>query len=416
MDINEVIPPELLLLILDQVYVEAIDSISLAPSTAPPLNHHPLLNTMLVCRSWHQMIMSTPVFWTFVWIGAGTPPRDVEGKRLRAALERSGQLPLSVMMAPERIERLIHFPNVQEALEDHLQRVEAFSFVRMERKRQNIPSGRDIELLLGHPLPSLKRLNVDRFKISYTGYWWSDQLRITIDSPQLEELSCHYHFIIPQSPLHLTSISLSSVDSPTDSFTPKNIDLPLLLDLRLTKCNVATLLSAFVTPSLRRLFVDENGWRISTAPSLRPYPKLEELQWNDEGPDPTFSALLPLCPNLIRYSKYQVGGEENPGFQEIETPATILGVLAHESGDNHGPSASSWPKLEEVLLDAGKCDDVFALLDAIPSIKRVRILQSSTERSDEETQKREADLFLSLRKLVDIVFGLDSWGSIPGTH
>ncbi|KAG9048351.1 hypothetical protein FS837_000154 [Tulasnella sp. UAMH 9824] len=368
---------------------------------------------MLVCRSWHQIIMGTPAFWTFVWIGAGTPPRDVEGRRLRAVLERSGQLPLSVMIAPERVERLVHFPNVHEALEDHLQRVETFSLVRMEGKRQNMPSRRDIELLLRHPLPSLKRLNVDNFKTCYAGTWWSDRLRITVDSPQLEELSCHYHFIVPQSPLHLISISLSSIDSLTDSFIPKKIDLPLLLDLRLTKCNVTTVLSAFVTPSLRRLFVDENLQRFLIPSSLRPYPKLEELQWNDEGSDPTFSALLPLCPNLIRYSNYLVGDDDNEEFRDIDTPATILSALPHGSGDNHGSSTSSWPKLEEVLLDGGKCDDIYALLDAIPSIKRVRILQSFTEHLDQETQQREASLLTSLRKVVDIVFGQDPWGSNP---
>ncbi|KAG8895583.1 hypothetical protein FRC00_007259 [Tulasnella sp. 408] len=371
---------------------------------------------MLVCRSWHQLVIGTPAFWTFLWIGAGTPPRDVEGKQLRAVLERSSQLPLSVMLAPERIERLIHFPNVQEALGDHLKRVETFSLVRMERKRQNIPSTRDIELLLRHPLPSLKRLNVDRFKISYTGYSWSDRLRITIDSPQLEELSCHYHFIIPQSPLHLISISLCSVDSPTDSLTPKSIDFPLLLDLRLTTCDVATLLPAFITPSLRRLFIDENVQRIPTAPSLRPYPTLEELRWSDEGPDPTFSALLPLCPNLIRYSNYQIGDEDSEEFWEIDTPMTLLDALSHQSEDNHGPSTSSWPKLEEVLLDVGKCDDVFALLDAIPSIKRVRILRSLTEGSEKEAEQREASLLQSLRKRVDIVFGQDPWGANPGAY
>ncbi|KAG9048352.1 hypothetical protein FS837_000155 [Tulasnella sp. UAMH 9824] len=371
---------------------------------------------MLVCRSWHQVIADTPAFWKFVWIGAGTGPQDVEGGRLKGLLRRSGQLPLSVMIAPELINRTERFHTVPDALQDQLQRVGTLSMVKTNSKisMENMPSADDIQQLLQHPLPSLERLNVGAFQICWTEDWPIHRLQIMVDSPQLQELSCHYHFIFPTSPLHLISISLISVNP--SSLAPDSIELPLLLDLRLARCELATLLSAFVTPSLRRLFVDEDVSPSPTPPSLRPYPNLEELQWTDRGPDPVFSAFLPLCPNLIRYSNYQVGDEENIKFKYIDTPAIILSMLPGKSGENDGPRAGSWPKLEEVLLDVGQCDDVSALIEAIPSIQRIRILQNFTTRSDEEARAREIMLLPSLRKMVDIAFWLDPWGSNLGMH
>ncbi|KIO20975.1 hypothetical protein M407DRAFT_29360 [Tulasnella calospora MUT 4182] len=115
-------------------------------------------------------------------------------------------------------------------------------------------------------------------------------------------------------------------------------------------------------------------------------------------------------------NNYQVGDEGSIKFQHIDTPATILSLLPRESGGNHGSSTYSWPKLEEILLDVGQCDDISVLIDAIPSLKRIRILQNFTTRSDEEARLRETGLLPSLRKMVDIAFWLDPWGSNLGMH
>ncbi|KAG9048350.1 hypothetical protein FS837_000153 [Tulasnella sp. UAMH 9824] len=413
MDINEVIPPELLLSILDYLYAEAIASIPLAPPTSPPLDHHPLLDMILVCRSWHQVIMGNPTFWTFIWIGAGARRQDPDGIRLKGVLRRSGLLPLSVMIAPESVAQ---FRAVEQALGDECHRISTLTLVRMDERVEGMPSAEDVQQFLQHPFPSLKRLSVGNIYTSNDSEQ-SDRLQIMVDSPQLQELSSHYHFIFPKSPSYLTSISLTSVyPFPSSPLIPSTFDLPSLLDLRISNCEPSAFLSAFITPSLRKLFVIDDVPASGPVPPLRLYPSLEEVQWTDRGPDHTFFAFLPLCPNLIRYSNYQMGHEKDIKFQFIDTPATVLSLLPGQLGDSGAPKSSSWPNLEEVLLDVGTCDEISSLIHAIPSLKRVRILQNFTTRLEDEARQREMELLPSLRKQVDVAFWLDPWGSNLGMH
>ncbi|KAG8946785.1 hypothetical protein FRC04_011441 [Tulasnella sp. 424] len=416
-NINQIIPPELLVLILDSLYTEAIASIPLVHTKYPPLDHHPLLVMMLVCKSWHQLITNTPTFWTLVCIGAGTGLRDVDKEGLKRALGRSGQLPLMAIIAPERLPR---FQVVHEALHsDDFQRFSTLAFVVPDRIAPTLQTtGEDILQLLQNPLPSLKRLHVGRLRFDpKNGYV---TLQITIDAPELRELSFERHFIFPEFPSRLTSLSITSVSNNSLGvpLTPGCLEIPLLLDLCISECNPTPFLLAFITPSLRRLVVTYDVSTIDELPPpLRAYPNLEELQWSDRGPDQTFSTLLPLCPNLTRYSNYLIGREDAIKFQYIDTPATILSLLPN---DGEARATSSWPKLEEVLLDVGRCSEITILIDAIPSIQRVRVLKSFASlesRIGEEDEKLEEEQLLpSLRQKVDLAFWLDPWGSSPGEN
>ncbi|KAG8895584.1 hypothetical protein FRC00_007260, partial [Tulasnella sp. 408] len=390
-----------------------ITSIPLAPPEPPPLDHHPLLDMMLVCRSWHQVITENPTFWTFIWIGAGAGRQDPDGIWLKGVLRRSGQLPLSVMIAPESVAQ---FRAVEKALGDECHRISTLTLVRMDERVEGMPSAEGVQQFLQHPFPSLKRLSVGNIYTS-TDPEQSKRLQIMVESPQLQELHSHYHFIFPKSPSCLTSVSLTSVYSfPNSPVIPSTFDLPSLLDLRISDCNPSAFLSAFVTPSLRKLFIIDDVPTSGPVPPLRLYPSLEEVQWTDRGPDRTFAAFLPLCPNLVRYSNYQVGHEKEIKFQFIDTPATVLSLLPDQLGDNGDPSNSSWPNLEEACLDVGTCDEISSLIHAIPSLKRVRILQNFTTRLEDEAQQKEMELLPSLRKLVDVAFWLDPWGSNLGMH
>ncbi|KIO20980.1 hypothetical protein M407DRAFT_29367 [Tulasnella calospora MUT 4182] len=317
------------------------------------------------------------------------------------------------MIAPECIE---HFQVVEEALSDQFQRIGTLSLVKTNKRVEGMPHAEDIQQFLKHPFPTLKCLNVGDIYISADPEQ-SSRLQIMIDSPQLQHLSSHSHFIFPKSSSCLISISFTSIyPFPSSPLLPSSFDLPLLLNLRLSGCDPSAFLSAFITPSLHKLFVIDDVPAHGPIPPLRLYPRLEELQWTDRGPDPTFSTLLPLFPNLIQYSNYQVGHEKNIKFQFIDTPATILSLLPGKPGDNNGPRTNSWLNLEEVLLDVGTCDEISNLIHAIPSLKRVRILKNFATRSGEEARERETRLLPSLRKRVDIAFWLDPWGSDLGMH
>ncbi|KAG8953425.1 hypothetical protein FRC04_002267 [Tulasnella sp. 424] len=409
-NINQILPPELLVFILDSLYTDAIASIPLAPAKYPPLDRHPLLNMMLVCRSWRQIIMDTPCFWTTVCIGAGVGPQSVEKGCLEEVLGRSGRLPLMAIIAPEL---LLNFQVVHDAMRDQFQRLSTLALVVMDKMAATM-----LELirpLFQHPLPTLKRLHVGQIRFNSTIYDYGIR-RIMIDAPELQELSSERHFIFPKFPSHLTFLSLTAVfngalDSP---LTPGCLEIPLLLDLYISECDPAPFLLAFITPSLRKLVVynDTPSPSHEPFPPLRAYSKLEELQWADRGPDRTFSTLLRLCPNLTRYSNYLVGHETKVHFHAIDTPATILSLLPDDIEARR--ASSGWPMLEEIQLDVASCEEISTLIDAIPSIKRVRVLRSFASRKEEEPGETES--FSSLRQKVDLAFWLDPWSSSPGEN
>ncbi|KAG8953073.1 hypothetical protein FRC04_003020 [Tulasnella sp. 424] len=416
--INSILPPEVLISVFDVIYFDTVASIhDLSPSHRPPLNRHPLTEVMSVCQLWRQLVEETPSLWTHVVIGTGAGGRElgtnaaVRGEpgiaRLRRVLARSGCLPLAVTVAPEQTD----FRLVAECLGDEAYRLRTLDFILTDDVPRRTCYSSHFEDLLLRSFPVLERLHLDDLLIST--YPFGLPFQISVDAPVLRTLSCAYHIILPESPSLLTSLSIAAVD--IDSFdsplTQGCIQFPELLDLHLSVNNASQFLSAFSTPKLQKLSVLEETPSTSQRVPLPQYPRLEELQWSNKEHDPSFMNLLSHCPNLIRYANYLVGEERSVDFGLLDSQAAIIN-LAKNKADKQKPCMNGWPNLEEVRLAVATCEDIVALTEGMPSIKRVRILRDPRESGEDEDRQRVAQLLPTLAEKVDIAFWMDPWGSL----
>ncbi|KAG8897510.1 hypothetical protein FRC00_004165 [Tulasnella sp. 408] len=434
--INRILPPELLALAFSFIVSDAVDAISFKSLWGPDgaevqkrFSKHPLWNASLVCHAWYKIIEETPRFWAFVAIGVMpysdlftdlfwhtsyhpkkakplVPRPKVNTDGIKTLLERSGRLPLTVVMCPENIQDI---GSVSEAIQKHFDRLEILSLIAEDnRPGPSWPDGRreptrttvhQVSGLLAHPMPNLKVLSiaeclkplVDRLSGRLIG-----SLK-DVDAPKLETLSCHTHFIIPESPTRLSSLSLTRVG--ISQLGGRSFELPHLVDLKIDNCDAGTILSSFVVPSLRRLVLGNRDWNIRNTPVQLPrYDSLQELQWLDTSRDPVFVwQLCRLCPNLKRYCNYIEGDSvqkvveklDHIAFGEkIQRPMIFMAfdedVLGGVKAYRH------WPVLEEVsLIDASR-DHVTTLIKAVPSIKRVRVLRDRTQFRKGEREKPAA--------------------------
>ncbi|KAG8925178.1 hypothetical protein FRC00_004256, partial [Tulasnella sp. 408] len=420
--INRILPPELLALAFSFIVSDAVDAISFKSLWGPDgaevqrrFSQHPLWNASLVCRAWYKIIKETPRFWAFVAIGvmpysdlfsnlfASTsyypkkakplvPRPKVNPDGIKTLLERSGRLPLTVVMCPENIQDI---GSVSEAIQKHFDRLEILSLIAEDnrpgpswpdgRREPTRTTGYQVSGLLARPMPSLKVLSVaeclkplvDRL----SGRLMSTQKDVRVDAPELETLSCHTHFIIPESPARLSSLSITRVN--LDRLGRRPVELPHLVDLKIENCDAGTILSSFVIPSLRRLVVGNWDWETrNTLAQLPRYDTLQELQWSTTGTDPVFVPLCRLCPNLKRYCNYIEGDNiqkvvkklDNIAFGQ-EIPRPMIFKVFDEDVLGGVNTYRHWPVLEEVsLIDASR-DHVTTLIKAVPSIKRVRVLR-----------------------------------------
>ncbi|KAG9048349.1 hypothetical protein FS837_000152 [Tulasnella sp. UAMH 9824] len=449
--INTILPPELLAMAFSFPFTEAVDAVSFetpgGPDEAEVQKHfrqHPLWNAALVSRAWYAVIKDTPRFWTFVAVGftplAGpsastsdsratatshSPHRKERLRGIEILLERSGHLPLTVVLCPENIQDLL---SISQALHKHFDRLKILSLVASDnlkprrRGRRHMPSRTTLDQALGlitGSMPNLKLLSISRClkPIMYGIAGRVMSVHREVDSPELESLSCHTHLIIPESPTQLSSLLLTEVD--LDPFGRRSIELPLLVDLRIQYCNPGAILSTFLTPSLQRLVV-EKGANSSLPAQLPRYDSLRELQWLDTGEDPVFVMLSRLCPNLKRYFNYIKADKVEDDITRAEGldfnfPPMIFSAFGRDplGGVN---AYRHWPMLEEVSLDGASCDQVAKLIKAVPSIRRVRILQdlilyspSCDEDASEEEAEREK--LAMLRGKVEIAIGGEPWGN-----
>lgn len=444
--INSLLPPELLALAFSFLVTDAVDAISFKSPGGPDatevqrrFSQHPLWNPSLVCRAWHAIVKGTPRFWTFVAIGV-TPPaeqsvdasdshsamatssqREERSKRIEILLNRSGRLPLTIVMCPQNIQ---DFDSVSYAIHKHFDRLETLSLItsaqhgRIGRRpwpfRTTLHQGLG---LLAAPMPKLKLLSVAKclkpFMYGIAGRSMSIQKEV--NAPELETLSCHTHLIVPESPTRLLSLSLINVD--IDQFGRRAVELPHVVDLRIEDCSPGIILSTLLTPSLRRLVVKK--WTISNdSVQLPRFDSLQELQWLDTGEDPVFVTLSRLCPNLNRYLNYieednlekDIKMNEKPFPRAFDPTPMILGVF-DEDGLGGVNAHNNWPVLEEVSLKSTSCDHVATLIEAIPSIKRVRILRDPVLLCNEDDREGEMGKFTMLRRKVEVAIRGEPWGS-----
>lgn len=189
------------------------------------------------------------------------------------------------------------------------------------------------------------------------------------------------------------------------------VELEQLFELRITNCDSGAILSALSTPFLSKLVVDG-----PVAPYLVPianlslpqYHHLKELQWRDLGRDQTLTTLLPLCPNLTVFANYIVGLEDDISPDLVYDTATILLEVPNIRGQL-GEGEYLWPSMAEILLDSATCTELAELVDAVPSIQRVRVLQDPTTCRLSTEQARECVLLERLRERVNVALRLEPW-------
>ncbi|KAG8978737.1 hypothetical protein FRC05_010011 [Tulasnella sp. 425] len=423
-NINTILPLELLINVFDIIYLDVTDSLPFPSPYSTALERfrrHPLLDLMLVHRGWYNIVQTSPYYWTYANIGVtdiiargwrrgvsqdGVPSIGKgEIKELRGLLEKSGSLPLHLTIAPGFISDFSVVPHV---LKDHSSRLETLNIVASAGSKA-IPirntSPEYFVQLLKLPLLSLKRLQIDELTITSFPPEM-EPCRIDLDAPNLHQLSSYSHLIIPQTPSHLTFLSVSKLDlrSIEPPFDGSQIELPKLLELRITDCEPGPILSAFLTPILEVLIFRSEDASSHTPAKLPQYPHLRDLQWSDIGPDTVFELVCRCCPNLTRYTNYVVGQEAEVDFKILVDGATIL----EEGGAS---TLIKWPKLEEVMFDCATCANLSALVDAVPTIRRIRLLRDPIDSPYRHNQdvEREKEILVELRRKVDVVFLLDPW-------
>ncbi|KAG9039873.1 hypothetical protein FS837_000892 [Tulasnella sp. UAMH 9824] len=412
---NHVLPPELLVTVFDDLYRRITELLPFPLPYAKAVEHftrHPLLKYMLVCRRWFNIIQTSPYYWTFAEIGVmigGPQPEESQWHAVRHGelileaqkrLEKSGSLPLHLTIAPEFI---MDFDFMLQVLEKHVGRLETLNIVAGSKYDtiRYIPQ-EDFKQLLGLPFLSLKRLYIGKLDIADTLPETDDShlLQIDLDAPHLDQLLYPFHAIFPATPSRLTllSISKSNFSLMNPPFSWGQIELPELLELRIAKCKPGPILFALSTPLLQVLIFHSNEVHNDNSMELPEYPYLRDLQWADNGHDPTFELIFQRCPNLTRYANFAIGRENKISHGMTDGPTILEGP--------GGINSIEWPRLEEVLFDCVSCFHLLALVKLVPTIKRIRVIKDPYEFGDMETEKKLLD---ELRQKVDVGPWLDPW-------
>ncbi|KAG8901135.1 hypothetical protein FRC01_009917 [Tulasnella sp. 417] len=398
--INTILPPELLISVFRVIYLDAIASIPYLPrSQQPPIDRHPLVDVMRVCQMWRRLVEDTKSFWTFVVIGTSTgghqlgmtaSTEESSIVELESTLARSGTLPFAVNVASGRLVDL----RLVECLYREAYRLSTLNIIPTYDNARRWRS--HVDHLSERSFPTLKRLTVGNVPPWPTTSTGSSQ--ILVHAPDLQSLYCNHHVVFPFNPLRLTSLSLTGID--VHSFeallSSGSFHLPQLTDLHLDFYDAARFLFISSTPSLKKLAVIERVPARSGPRPLPQYPQLEELQWSEAiFAGPNLGALLPRCPNLIRFANYLSIKESNIQFHLISS-----GAIAKAGQE-------ILPKLEEVRLAIASCEEIEALVEGKPSIKRVRILQIYSENKEEEVRQKIARLL----EKVEVVVETDPWSN-----
>ncbi|KAG9026408.1 hypothetical protein FS837_004623, partial [Tulasnella sp. UAMH 9824] len=376
-NINNALPSELLLQVFDSIYVEKTQPMPRTAFAAGPRTY-PLLNAMLVCRTWHDLIVASPQYWTSVniWIGGPYDPwlgetertrkREAERIMLERRLKRSGELPFQVNIESNSDVDLELIFDCLRSQEHRWQALDLFpTHISASVYRSQLTS------LFSTPLSCLTSLRVGPFwawmesgSTKRTWFW--------VDAPNLCALSCESNFVIPHSTSSLKFLSLTFVFPLflEPRVGEPRVELGGLIELRILHCDAMPILSIFFTPNLCRLVV--RGVPRSSPPpgSLAQYQHLKELQCADGGPPEHFHILAPLCPNITSFANYVVGLEEESlteaKHREISSPVILREQSAFRV--NKGRAKCLWPKLEEILLSSATCAEITELTDALPSV------------------------------------------------
>ncbi|KAG9039874.1 hypothetical protein FS837_000893 [Tulasnella sp. UAMH 9824] len=422
--INDALPPELLLLIFDFVYTEMNQPLSYLHTMSEAVDRskrHALHDTMLVCRAWHDLVVTSPQYWTTINVGIresiGLWPKGAEklgyGETQRVVLEReltaSGELPIQINVGLDDVD---DFQATFDLLREQAHRWQVFNLFTEPDRDMIKPIGQSqFEGLFNLPLPCLTALHIGgRWVRPDTNRRARMSASLQVDAPRLRALSCELHLVVPRSPSHLQFLSITGVhlEQLEPSVNELRVELNQLVELRITACNPGAILSTFSTPILNKLVVDTKTASYTVPQSLPQYQHLKELQWDDLGPDPTFSMFLPRCSNLEFFADYVVGLEDDIPLGVIDEAPTILGEIANIKIQRVEEEVL-WPGMTEILLDSATCTEIAQLIDAVPSIQRVRVLRDPTTRGALENQVSERKLLERLRERVNVALWLEPW-------
>ncbi|KAG8894260.1 hypothetical protein FRC00_009233, partial [Tulasnella sp. 408] len=159
------------------------------------------------------------------------------------------------------------------------------------------------------------------------------------------------------------------------------IELPELLELRIAECEPGPILLALSTPVLQILTFHWDYWITFAPEQLSQYPYLRDLQWSDLGTDAVFELVFRRRPSLTRYANYVVGRGEQIDYSWLYEAPSIVEVL-------RAIDSTERPRLEEMLIDYPSCVDLLALVDLVPTIKRIRVFKDPWEPGEMETGQK----------------------------
>ncbi|KAG8971969.1 hypothetical protein FRC05_010504 [Tulasnella sp. 425] len=239
--------------------------------------------------------------------------------------------------------------------------------------------------------------------------------------PSLQRLSCRGYLLLPTSAPCLASITLHGIKSDNlERLRSHPLPLPNLVQLRVIRCpNILEILAILSAPALQTLVIGPHDGHVDDDwaedppfiyPTLSTYQHLQELQWGDwESALDVLTYLLRRCPNLLRFSDY-IHGLEGLTYQDHYVSHIPTHLMSHDVSPVSDPLCS---KLEEVCFDVVNPRQVEELVEARPSIKRVRFLSDPSAiysgARDAVSRSEWEEPLERLRERVDVTIGLESW-------
>ncbi|KAG8946798.1 hypothetical protein FRC04_011454 [Tulasnella sp. 424] len=321
----------------------------------------------------------------------GTEPAGAaKGARwLREHLTRSGQLPIAVTITQHHA---LDIKPMVQTLHEHAHRLDALSAIWWgDGNCYSGPRPYPIEELLHCPFPSLKHLFIGPPPSPYSKPAVS-RYRINTESPELRTLTSSYHLFIPSQPSLLTHLALDWVDF--DAMKPpldkSKIELPHLLELCLRDCH----------PTAGR---SSNELIRPTSPGDSKLPQSPRNTVARRSARSALGVVLRSCPNLTSFANYIVGDEPDVDSNVLNMPPSILNTLGEETLEMEEEKLGRWPFFKEILLDFATCEEISKLVEIVPSIQRVCLLETPTKRGDAKNQEREEKLLSNLRQRLDVV-------------
>lgn len=212
--INSALPPELLLSVFDFIYTEMTQPLSYPHTRSEVVamhKRHALLDVMLVCRAWRNLVVASARYWATVNVGIRESLGSSRGgtsipengnsqkKDLELQLERRGEQPIQVNVGMDQVE---DFAVVFSSPRNQAHRWQVFNLLAVvgvgisEAINQRLFTS-----LFNLPLPRLTSLHVGQFCVGKDVSELYIGVGFQVDAPNLRALlrisSDHSSFAFP---------------------------------------------------------------------------------------------------------------------------------------------------------------------------------------------------------------------------